>query len=239
MYQYQKRVTYSDIDGNKKVPMDQLLNFFQDCSTFHSEELKIGMDYLQQRKRVWIMTAWQVELTRYPEFGETLIIGTWPYDFKGMYGYRNFDIVDQYGQRIAKVNSLWVNYDLAQHCPTKIEECDRASYVTEPKLEMDYAPRKIKVSGEYQEGTPILIQYHHLDSNGHVNNAKYPQIALDAVQAIQGYCYPLQMRVDYRKETKLGETVIPRIYLNDECVQVEIVDSEGTTHVIVEFSCFS
>ena len=44
MYQYQKRVTYSDIDGNKKVPMDQLLNFFQDCSTFHSAE-ETWMDY--------------------------------------------------------------------------------------------------------------------------------------------------------------------------------------------------
>ena len=49
----------------------------------------------------------------------------------------------------------------------------------EEKLDMDYAPRKIILPGEYQQQEAFAVQKHHLDTNHHVNNCQYVQMAMD------------------------------------------------------------
>ena len=42
------------------------LNYFQDCSTFQSEDLGIGVEYLRKMERVWVVSFWQVDINKYP-----------------------------------------------------------------------------------------------------------------------------------------------------------------------------
>lgn len=51
MYTFDTIVTYSRIDGSGKVPYHEILNYFQDCSTFHSESLGVGVEYMKKEKR--------------------------------------------------------------------------------------------------------------------------------------------------------------------------------------------
>ena len=39
MFSYETTVSYSRTDRNGKVPMHEILNLLQDCSTFHSEDI--------------------------------------------------------------------------------------------------------------------------------------------------------------------------------------------------------
>ena len=45
----------------------------------HSEELKMGIDYLEQHQRAWVLSSWQVVICRYPKMGEKISAYTWPY----------------------------------------------------------------------------------------------------------------------------------------------------------------
>ena len=51
MYTFDSRIRYSEIgeDGNLTLP--GLINYFQDCSTFQSEDLGIGTTVLKEEKR--------------------------------------------------------------------------------------------------------------------------------------------------------------------------------------------
>ena len=52
MYQYQTRIRYSELDESGHLKPEALLDYFQDCSTFQSEDLGIGIEYLKAG-RLW------------------------------------------------------------------------------------------------------------------------------------------------------------------------------------------
>ena len=43
MYTYNTKVSYSRLDKTGKVPYHEIINYLQDCSTFQSEELGVGV----------------------------------------------------------------------------------------------------------------------------------------------------------------------------------------------------
>ena len=103
MYSYQSRIRYSELDEKGHLKLEALLDHFQDCSTFHSEDLGFGVDYLMQNHIIWVMSSWQIVVDRYPVLGERVTVATAPYDFKGFMGFRNFWVLDEAGERIALV----------------------------------------------------------------------------------------------------------------------------------------
>ena len=70
-YSFSGRVRYSEIGENGLLTLPGILNYFQDCSTFQSEEVGLGIDILKEWKRIWVLSAWQVVVDRYPYMGRT------------------------------------------------------------------------------------------------------------------------------------------------------------------------
>ena len=50
-YSFSGRVRYSEIGENGLLTLPGVLNYFQDCSTFQSEQLGYGMDVLKKEKK--------------------------------------------------------------------------------------------------------------------------------------------------------------------------------------------
>ena len=48
MYTFDSRVRYSEVGVDGNLTLIALLEYFQDCSTFHSEDIGLGMDYLRE-----------------------------------------------------------------------------------------------------------------------------------------------------------------------------------------------
>ena len=100
IYQFDSRVRYSEVDENRRITLLSILNYFQDCSSFHSEKIGFGIDYLKEKQCAWVLSSWQIVLGELPVFGQEITVQTWPYSFKGFLGERNFCIRDE------KVKSL-------------------------------------------------------------------------------------------------------------------------------------
>ena len=179
MYSFDSRVRYSEVDEDRKLSLTGVINYMQDCSTFQSEDLNMGIDYLAEKHRAWLLSSWQIVVDRYPKLGERIVVSTWPYDFKGIYGYRNFTIQDPEGSYLVRANSNWFFFDTEHGVPVRVGEEDIRGYGVgqEKKLSMDYAPRKIPLPDEYEEFPAIAVAAHHIDTNHHVNNAQYVEIA--------------------------------------------------------------
>lgn len=232
MYQVRERVRYSEVDKMRKVNMAQIVNYFQDCSTFHSEDLGIGLNYLENNKKAWLLSSWQIVVERYPEFGENIIIGTWAYDTKGVRAYRNFILMDERENIIARANSIWFLLDLNRNRPTKITEEDVKKYGLEKKIDMDYAKDKIKIPKDMIKEEPFQIMKMMIDTNGHVNNEKYIEMAMEYIpENFEIY----QMRAEYKKEGKLYDMFYPNVYRKDNIVIVEFQNDKEETYALIEF----
>lgn len=232
MYSFSTRVRYSEVDSTLRLSYPAIINYFQDCSIFHSEDLGIGIDFLKEAHRVWLMNSWQIKILRFPHYGEQLQVSTWPYDFKSMFGYRNFTLSDDAGEPLVVANSIWVFADTDTGRPVKPDPAYASRYPLEPPYPMESAPRKIEIPAEGTVLTPIPVSESHLDSNHHVNNGQYVAMAA-ALLPDSDYT---GLRVEYKKAAQLGDVIYPRLTLTADKCTVVLASENGTPYAVAEFT---
>lgn len=231
-YKFESRVRFSETDEARKLTLPAALNYFQDCSTFHSEALGVGIDFQKKRDCAWVLASWQIVVGRRPFFGEKITVETWPYAFQTFLGDRNFCMYDANGEKVIWANTLWTYVDLHTGRPVKISQGEMASYTLEEKLDMAYAPRKIAVSGEMAKKEPFQVKMHHLDTNHHVNNGQYVQMAADFLPD----AFEIgQMRAEYKKPARLGDTIIPYVCMDEKKCTVLLCEETEKPYAVVEF----
>lgn len=233
MYTFDSRVRYSEVGTDGNMTLIALLDYFQDCSTFHSEDIGLGTDYLQELNQVWMLSAWQICVNRYPHLCERIVIGTAPYAFKGFVGYRNFVMKTQEGEVLSYANTIWSLMDMGKMAPAKPSEKMLAGYVLEEKYPMEYAPRKIQVPEGGRPMEPFPVKDHHLDTNNHVNNGQHVRMAMEYVPKD---FFVRQLRVEYKNQAMLGDRIYPVVTADEEhgLYIVSLNREDGRPYSIVE-----
>lgn len=237
MYEYKVRIGFSECDINKTFTVTSLIDAFQDCSTFQSEDLNVGFDVLTSHNLVWVINYWELDIVRLPKLCEYVTVGTFPYDFKGCFGFRNFYLKDSDDEFIVKANSMWTLVDTQTLKPSKAPEFISNAYEMEPKLDMQYNSRKVLIpEGDdviMIEKDPIHIQVHHLDSNHHVNNGQYVKLAMSAAGDDDNIS---SLRIDYRKQAVLGDTIYPVVYRKGNNTVVALYDESKSPYSVSSFT---
>lgn len=232
MYSFESRVRYSETDTNAQLSVTGLMNYLQDCSIFQSEDIGVGLSYLQREKKAWLLSSWQIQVLRRPEIGEKIKIATWPYDFKGIYGMRNFAMYDSEGNYLVKANSCWFLTSTETGKPIRAAEEDRAPYgVLEPRIPMEEAPRKIALPAEMEKVGEVRIMRHQLDTNHHVNNAQYVDIACEVLQ--EG-AEIREIRAEYKKAAVLGDEMSLFCAVKEGVYVISLRDGDGSIFANVQ-----
>lgn len=232
MYTFDSRIRYSETDNFARLTIASLINYFQDCSTFQSEDLGVGVEYMAEHHLAWVLASWQICIERYPALCEKVTVGTKPYELKGFLGLRNFLMYDGDGKPLAKANSIWSLIDADTGKPAMIPEEVKARYPMEPREEMEYAPRKISIPAGGDRGEPITIERHHLDTNQHVNNQQFIEIALGALPENFEVS---QLRAEYKKQVFLQDIITPVVVKTDKGYIVSLEDTNGVSVMAAEF----
>lgn len=236
MYSFNSRVRYSELNHQREIlSASSIINYFQDCSTFQSEELNRGLSYLNSENKMWLLNSWQVEIHKSLRLGDYITIGTWPYDFKGFYGYRNFIILDERKEMAAVANSIWVYLDLVSGRPAKIPENfgETSGYGIEPPYPMEYSNRKIELSGEFTPLPSFTVTKSNIDSYSHVNNGQYIKMA---EEYLSDNFMIKTMRAEYKMQAKLGDVITPMVALNNNTYTVILAAQSMKPYSIIEFS---
>lgn len=196
MYTFDSRIRYSETDENAVLTVGSLINYFQDCSTFQTQDAGAGLDWLRGQDLAWVLSYWQIDIARLPRLYERVRVGTVPYALKGFMGLRNYCMdalpeavreckteAGEPAERLAVANSVWALMDMEKMAPARITPEHMSRYTLEERLPMEYMDRKIKLpaDGDLYETDPVTIGHGHLDTNRHVNNGQYVRIALDAL----------------------------------------------------------
>ncbi|MBP1754237.1 MAG: acyl-ACP thioesterase [Firmicutes bacterium] len=232
MYSFNSRVRYTELNHQKGI-MDpsSIINYFQDCSTFQSEDMNRGLAFLSSKNRVWLLNSWQLQLLHPIHLGDEIMVGTWPYDFKGFYGYRNFVMMNTDKEILAVANSVWVYLDTQTQRPVRIP-ADLNGYTVEPPYPMEYADRKIDTEGQFESQTPLTVVKSNIDSYHHVNNGQYIRMA---EQYLPDNFMIRSMRVEYRMQAVLGDCIIPKVIREEDKYLILLDSVSEKPYSIVEF----
>ncbi|OLA82667.1 MAG: acyl-[acyl-carrier-protein] thioesterase [Roseburia sp. 40_7] len=232
MFRFDSVVRYSEIDADRYMTLPAILDILQDCCTFHSEHLEMGIDYLKERERAWVLSAWQVVIDRYPKMGEKISAYTWPYEFKGFMGNRNFKIEDEAGNVIVYANSVWVYINTATGRPVRVPQEVAEAYQLEPPFEMETADRKIPLPDAMEEKEQIRAGRFCIDTNQHVNNSKYVMMA---EEYLPEDFKVRELRVEYKKAAVLGDVIYPKVKIKDHQAVVALENEQGKPYAVVQF----
>ena len=261
-YEFRDTVRFSEVDESGYLTLTALVNYFQDTAIFQSEKGGIGFDYLKPKNQAWLLASWQIEIDHMPVLCDEITVATWTYEFKAFYGYRNFVLYDAQGNKAAWANSVWFLCDTKYQMPVKIDERSLAVYGTEPRIEMEYLPRKIALPGlgitengsterKAQEavGTEgktqeafstegkiqeaFKIERHHLDTNHHVNNGQYIDMA---VQYLPQDAQVTRVRAEYKMQAHLGDEMVPVVFEDGKLWTIALNNREGKAYAVVQLT---
>lgn len=233
MYEFEARIRYSEVDLEGKLTWMALLNYFQDTSTFQSEDLSVGVRFLTKQGFAWVLNAWQIDVVRLPELADHVILGTIPYEIKGFMGFRNFYMKDKNtGEILAMANSIWTLMDINAMRPSRVTQEMKDAYNKEPKLDMEYLDRKILFTGEGKTEETIEVKAHHLDTNHHVNNGQYVQMALEFLP--ENFKIK-RLRAEYKKSALLSDLIVPVVYKQPDGIGISLKTQDGDVFTNVEF----
>lgn len=232
MYKVQTKVRYSESGEDGRATLASIINLFQDTTSLHSESLHMGVDYLKKVKRAWFLNSWQIVIERYPEVYEDIEVSTWSTGIQGVFGPREFCIKTQDGEMLVYAHTLWVYMDLEKKMPTKPSEEERAAYGEEPPLKMEYASRKIKLPKEAEAVDTVLVRKYHIDTNRHMNNCQYVQLA---AEILPDTFVVRQVRVEYKKAAVYGDKIVMKKAEEEKRIVVELCDEAEAPYAVVEF----
>ena len=226
MYEFTSRVRYSEIGSDYHMKLSSLIARMQDCCVFHSSHVGFGPDIWISSRCAWLVLTWQVRIHSLPVFETPVTTRTWAYSFRGFEGMRNFTLRDDRGTLLADANSRWLYFNLDQQKPVRVPPEESAAFGLEPKLEdFPYAPRRIALpEGPWTEEKSFEIVPANIDTNEHVNNLQYIDMALSYLPKDVSVS---ELRVEYVRQSVLGDRLTPRTARTDDAFYVSLENEQA------------
>ncbi len=215
----------ADFDKNARLTPRAILELFQDVAGNHAEEIGIGFDALLNRNLLWVIarTKFVVEknIARYT----TVKVKTWPLSPQRFIFRREYLIFDDKGEIAVKGSADWMVINSETRTLTlgaNVFPTD-AEYLSD--LAIDEKLRKIRdIDGDVTEST-VSPRFTDIDMNGHVNNTKYADFAINAINPEGKQIKSFQ--IDFHKEVLEGEELKLTAVSNGEHYVVIGENTEG------------
>lgn len=203
---YQLRT--GDFDRYTHLQPASILDIFQDVAGVNAENIP-GMTWndLTSAGVFWVVTRIKYEIIETPQIHEQVIARTWALaptrlGFQREYTMRGLD-----GRMLVKCSSEWVLMDYKTRSFVSAKQFfDDYSYEYLEEKAFDQKLRKIKVFEPQDSGVPFSVAYTDIDLNGHVNNSKYANFAMNALNLSQDDVIKT-FQIDYRHELKVDDVI--------------------------------
>lgn len=234
------RIKLSEIGKENKITNKAILGDLEDAGGIHSNIAGYGILDIPQKKLSWILLDWKLKIIRRPKYSEKINIKTWSKNAIKFYSYRDFEIYDEKGQVIAIATSKWVLLDIDKGKIVKISDEVLNKY--EPELEKSVFAvsdiEKLQEPKNYISEVEYTVKKSDIDVNHHMHNLNYLELANEALpEEVYNKQELNNVRINYKKEIKLGETVKCKYgFENDSHIVVIKSEDEKIIHAIIKLN---
>ena len=201
-------VNYYDVDYKLNCKLSSIVNFLCDIGNCQSEEVGETIEHLLESNSAWVFYKYDIRIKEYPKYREIINIETTPAGFNKFYAYRNYKITNSEGKLIGEATALFFLIDITKRRPKRIAAEQLKSYQAEDLANVSIDMEEVKKLEKVDNDKIFKIRYSDIDSNGHVNNVKYIEWAIEAVplDIVKGY-YLKRVKVVFEKEAKYGHNI--------------------------------
>jgi acyl-ACP thioesterase len=162
-----------EVDSQSRLSIVSAINYFQESAWRNADAMGFGFHDLAANNRFWVLSRLYVEMYRYPLWGDTLQVETWPKGMESLFALRDFRFKSADGKELFGAGtSAWLIIDGATHRLQRVDHVcsDMPCY---PQDALNRQPGKIALAATMTPQARIVAGYTDVDVNNHVNNACY------------------------------------------------------------------
>lgn len=180
-FEKEYEILYRDINKNFNCRVTSIMDCLTDVGLAHEDDLGIDISISNPQGVIFVFFEYNLQIYRYPIFKEKIKVKTYVDTIQKFYATRSFEVFSQAGELVAKATSLAVMVDVERRKLAKVPD----SYYQKHGVNKDIKirPQKLKIDKlkNITVEKEIDIRFSDLDSNGHINNAKYFEWSLDVI----------------------------------------------------------
>ena len=162
-------------------------------------------DDLAKHGLMWVVVRYEVRFAQPVLPGDTFCIKTWAMPFRHRMSQRNYHITDKAGNPVITAAGIWTVVDRNTRKMVDPSVCSLQipTEYTEFTVGRPADPEKVKTGLH----TDYIVQKDDLDTNAHMNNARYFHLAERQIGASAPEKQIALVRAAYYNEARLGERI--------------------------------
>ncbi len=232
MYTYCDRISYSEVGADQKLDFFSLINYFQDCGCFHSDDLGCGLEYLAPQNLGWFVVNYEIHINKMPVYGQKVKIGTHPYGFRGLMGNRIYVISSMEEEVLVYADSTWVLMNLEKNRPARIPTEVLEGYSTSTlDMEFQFEGCKLFPIEEAKQVGKFMVSETYIDTNDHMNNSYYIDVTRRFIPDMEVH----SIKINYKKPAQFKDELDVLLAPKDNGYQV-LLTKEQEIYTIVEYN---
>lgn len=225
-----------DIGNDNKATNKAILKYLENIACKHSDKVGYGINTIKQTNVVWILLDWKFEVIERPNYAQTIKVKTWSRKMEKCCAYRDFEVYDEQGNKLARATTKWVLLDADTRKIKRIPETMGEEYASEPdKHAFEEEIDKLHEPEVQDISMQLKTRRTDLDINNHVNNLNYLDLAYEILPD-EIYNKDLKnVRITYKHQTNPREIVnISYTKKIDKNIITIKTENKADLHAIVE-----
>ncbi|MEA4898226.1 MAG: thioesterase [Christensenellaceae bacterium] len=199
-------VAVSDCDADGRLKPSALLTLMQELAEVNAAGLGAGRVKLVEDGICWVLYRLRYAFSLLPAVGDRLRATTWPSGLKGPFFERGFRFEDTAGAMIGEAITTWVLFDIDKRRVLRPSAL-KTPVPINAELSCSLAPPGALRMEGLEPVERRTVRYTELDVNGHMNNARYADWALDLLRS-GGEARPVRgMQINFIAEGRLHDQV--------------------------------
>ncbi|MBR4555603.1 MAG: hypothetical protein IKO27_08455 [Ruminococcus sp.] len=226
---------YSHFAADSTMRRSAIIDFMQDCCTIsRREDTAIGEMMISGEALLYVAYR-QLDIISQAAYREKLTVQTGLFGAKRIYGQRVTEIIGEDGSLRARSYLVSTLVKASTRKPINLPKEINDSIVLCPAPDMELTPRKIIVPDcEPRRFEPFTALRCQADTNGHINNARYADLADELVPADANVT---RARFEYKASFMPGDKIFPALYPTDTGAVMTLSNEAGLVCAVVEY-CF-
>ncbi len=218
------KVRTREVDQHGKLKLSAVADYLQEAAARHTTLHGIGPFQLRTKNLFWVLSRLRIDIFNYPEWGENVIVKTWPKGSRQIVASRDFLLEKEDGSPVGVATSQWLllNADTKKPCSLELVATAFPILPDVPPAIAE-APPKVPKLPRCDHRITHDPCFSDIDLNDHLNNTRYVDWAIDALPPTVQDRQITSLAVNYLSEIKYGETTT----LTTAAIDGNTFDTEG------------
>jgi len=197
-----------EVDARGRLSVSAICNFLQDAAGCHAQALGVSIDRLRPLHLTWVLIRMRLELDGDLAWQDRMTIHTWPAHQERLISQRDFLLYDGDGRAVGRCVTNWVVMDLQRWRPQRLSVLPEPLPMPDRPRALAALPAKLDAPEAVDHEQAFRVGDRDLDRNGHVNNVRYVEWALETVPAhVLNTCRLQALDINFTGEAFHGEDI--------------------------------